>query len=164
MERTFNLLGISPNVVTLVHFEKMNGVNYCVCMEPLSDHEVAVMDKQKKLNGALQYIANDNELISDSNIYFYGPINLKDENDLDIIQNCDLVDKNVMDCRNWMYSNFDYDNGCFTTINDKVMLTTTWNSLQWFMFNHCKLGKPENVIVYRKKVTENYGNRRYRNV
>ena len=47
-------------------------------------------------------------------------------------------------------SNFDYNTGYVYSNNEDIFKThDTWNKIDWFKFNHCLIGKPERIIIYR---------------
>lgn len=94
-----------------------------------------------------------------SDIYFYGDIDLDNINDLNNIRKYNLVNNNNL---GMLYTNFDYDKGCFTLVPQLIMgnieNVVKWGScddpVTWFKYNYCLLGKPDKIVVYNASSSE----------
>lgn len=129
---------------------KDSKTSFTVIMEAITKEQEARIDNSSKYFGITRYERSDGVIIKDKDIYMYGEINLNDDNDLNIIEKFNLINDNG----EWIYSNFDYDEGTITSINKKFKTHQTWNPILWFMYCHCLIGKPERIIVYKTGITK----------
>ena len=121
----------------------------------IKDNEVVVLqeitEKQEQELDDNECIHLNDNLITRKQIYFYGEINVNSDDDVSIIEKCELM--NQSDSGNIIYSNFDYEKG--TVEYDKTPKQyPTWNPLLWFKFNYCLIGKPKRCICY--KISKSY--------
>lgn len=147
-----NLLGIRPKAVTLCRSELIKGKFYSIIMEPITKKEEQQIDNSIKYYEEIRYNRANNEIITAKNIYLYGEVDFNCDEDLDNIDRFNLIDKDVYAC-NWIPSNFDFDKGCFTTIENVAKGCGTYDAIKWFKYNYVLLGKPKRIIVYRKLTT-----------
>ena len=102
-----------------------------VIMEAITEEEEQRIDKSKDYYGSIRY--NKNNLVIDSkDIYLYGEVNLNDENDINFIKRFYLINPET----SFIYSNFDYDRGVYTTVNLKPRWCTTFDAIKWFKYKH----------------------------
>lgn len=148
-EKKINLLGIRQRMI-LCRIEPIKGKPNNVYMEPITEEQEICIDKSEKYYGEICYKRSDGVIIDAKHIYLYGEVNFEDENDLYQIERFNLIDSNG----NNIYSNFDYDNGCFTTIDGYTKTYPTWNPIIWFKYCHCLIGKPQRIIVYCNTVNK----------
>lgn len=142
IEKEINLLGIF-NMTHLCLTESIKNKKI-VIMEAITEEEEQRIDKSKDYYGSIRY--NKNNLVIDSkDIYLYGEVNLNDENDINFIKRFYLINPET----SFIYSNFDYDRGVYTTVNLKPRWCTTFDAIKWFKYNHCLIGKPNRIIIYR---------------
>lgn len=146
-EKVINLLGIRLSMI-LCRTEFIKGKPSGVYIEAITEEQEARIDKAAKYYGAIRYERPDGVIIDAKHIYLYGELNFEDKNDLYQIERFNLIN----DEGNYIYSNFDYDKGCFTTIDGKAKSFPTWNSILWFKYCHCLIGKPQRIIVYRNPI------------
>lgn len=118
-------------------------------MEAITEKEEQRIDKSAKYYGEIRYVKNDDIIISAKHIYLYGEVDFNNEDDLANIEKFDLIDNDI-EARNLIYANFDFEKGCFTTVNGIAKTYTTWNPILWFMYNYVLIGKPQRIIVYKK--------------
>lgn len=152
MEKEVNLLGIRSKKAILCHSEVMKGVHSYIIMEEITEEEELRIDKSHKYYGEKQYERKDGIIIQDKNIYIYGEVNLKDENDINIITSFNLINHDYD--KNWVHSNFDYERGVFTTIDGVAKTYPTSDPILWFKYNHCLIGKPKRIIIYKRIKTK----------
>lgn len=113
-------------------------------MKPITEEEENRIDKSKIYYGSIRY-DNNGEIIKAEDIYLYGTVDFNSNEDLDFIERFNLVDERG----NHIYSTFDYNKGCFTTINGIPKMYETWDAINWFKYCHCLIGKPERIIVFK---------------
>jgi hypothetical protein len=116
-------------------------------MEAIDEQQEKRIDNSKKYYGSIRYDKED-EVIVGSNIYLYGEVDLNNEEDLELIENFNLIDSTG----GRIYSNFDYKDGKFTTIDGIAKQYTTWNPVLWFSYCHVLIGKPKRIPI--KPVTK----------
>lgn len=136
-EKIINLLGIRKKMI-LSRSEIIKGKTVYTIIEPITE------EQEKEINDNERYIKNDN-IIKMDNIYVYGEIDFLNEQDVDYIKKFNLINFEG----NWIYSNFNYDKGIYTTIDKKAKGIFTIDPILWFKYCHCLIGKPKRVIVYR---------------
>lgn len=146
-EKKINLLGIRPSII-LCRIEPIKGKPSGVYMEPITEEQEVRIDKAAKYYGEIRYERPDGIIINAKNIYLYGEVNFEDNNDLYQIEKFNLIDNDG----NYIYSKFDYDKGCFTTIDGHAKTYPTWSPITWFKYCHCLIGKPQRIIVYRNPI------------
>lgn len=148
-EKVINLLNLKP-IVTLCRIRDVK-TNIYIQMEPIDEQQELRIDKSKNYYGSIRY-EKDGIIIPAENIYLYGEVDLTNQDDREIIEHFDLIDKDGAT----IYSNFDYENGTFKTIDGIAKRYTTFNPILWFSYCHVLIGKPKRVIVY-KKIVKKYG-------
>lgn len=128
----------------------IKGKNIGVYMEAITEQEEKQIDSSVKRNGRLLFKHSSGKVVEGKDIYLYGEVDFNNDDDISQIEKFNLTDNNG----NYMYSNFDYDNGTFTTINRVVKSFPTWDCVKWFMYCYCLIGKPQRIIVYRSVPTK----------
>ena len=146
-EKKINLLGIRQSMI-LCRIELIKGKLSGVYMESITEEQEARIDKSAKYYGEIRYERTDGVIVDAKSIYLYGEVNFEDENDLYQIERFNLIDSDG----NHIYNNFDYDKGCFTTIDGYAKTYPTWNPITWFKYCHCLIGKPQRIIVYQNPI------------
>lgn len=146
-EKKINLLGIRLRTI-LCRIDSIKGKPNTVCMEPITEEQEIRIDKSAKYYGGIRYERPDGVIVDAKHIYLYGELNFEDKNDICQIERFNLIDNEG----SHIYSNFDYDKGCFTTINGRAKTYPTWNPIIWFKYCHCLIGKPQRIIVYRNPI------------
>lgn len=116
-------------------------------MEPITEEQELLIDKSAKYYGAIQFERKDGVIVAAKDIYLYGEVDFNNDDDLDLIERFKLIDEDG----NWIYSNFDYEKGNFTTIDGIAKDYPTWNLINWFKYCHVLIGKPQRIIVYKRK-------------
>ncbi len=152
-KKVINLLGVSPKKVILRRVpSKIKNKYINVVMMPITALQESRIDKSKNYYGEIKFDIDNNRFIMAKDIYLYGEVDFENESDLDSIEKFKLIN----DEGGWVYSNFDFDNGNYTVIDNQIKGYYTYDVLLWFMFNYVRLGKPKRIIVfneeyYRKK-------------
>lgn len=144
MEKTISLLGIREQAM-LYRIKGIKGYEQII-MEAITEEQENKIDKAYKYYGEHRYITKEGTVITGKNIFLYGEVNLDSDDDIDIIERFPIVSE---DMDNFIYSNFDYDKGNYTTIDGKPKGHFTCDKLKWFMYNHCLIGKPNRIIIYK---------------
>lgn len=117
-------------------------------MEEITEEQENEIDVRGDVD-EIYYITKNNIKISAKDIFLYGEINLDNHVDLELLRKADIITQEVNHAAN-IPSNFDYETGdVYSDNNDIFRVHDTWNKLDWFKFNHCLLGKPDRVIIYR---------------
>jgi len=139
-----NLLGIRPNGVVLYHTEIIKRRSYVV-MEAITEQQENRIDKSKIYYGDIVYKRKDGVIVQGRDIYLYGEVDFNNPEDISNIERFNLINED----NNFIFSNFNYDKGTYTTIDGKPKRFITYDPLLWFKYNYCLLGKPARVIVYK---------------
>lgn len=95
--------------------------------------------EEKKIDKGTYHVPNND-------IFFYGEVDLNKEEDLMSIRDFNLVSR---DGTGMIYTRFNYKAGTFDLIDGQVKWGPTSDPIEWFKFNHCRIGKPKRVIVYK---------------
>lgn len=138
MEKKVNLLGIRKKVI-LCHIKSLASVTYTV-MRPITEEDEQNLDKWEYLN-------IDNKRIYRKDIYCYGEINLSSNDDVEYIKQFSLLDT---DNGGIVHSNFNYQEG-YALIEGIAKTYPTFDIIEWFKYNHCLIGKPTRIIIYKCK-------------
>lgn len=117
-------------------------------MEAITEKEEQRIDNAPKYYGEIRHVRSDEYVIPAKDIYLYGEVDFDNNDDVNNIERFNLINSDINAC-NWIYSNFNFKKGCFTTIDGVVKGYPTWNALKWFMYNYVLLGKPQRIIVYK---------------
>ena len=128
MEKKLNLLGIRKKVI-LCHTKSLTGVTYTV-MRPITEEDEQNLDK-------LEYINVDGKRIN----------NLSSNDDVEYIKKFSLLDTNN---GGTIHSNFNYQEG-YALIEGIAKTYPTFDIIEWFKYNHCLIGKPTRIIIYKCK-------------
>lgn len=117
-----------------------------VYIRALSEEEEMQIDKDKSNKDTVRFTI-DNHTVTNKNIYMYGEINVDDDDDLDIIENCGLIDFDG----NLIPTTFNYEKGTVhTDQNGRILTYPTTDPILWFKYCHCVIGKPKRIIIYNK--------------
>lgn len=140
MRKTYNLLGIRKKAILCR--TKVMGIDVYTILRPITEKQEQQLDEE-------EYIDFDGTIVDKSNIFCYGEFNVNSEADLDYIEKFNIID---YDGHNMVYSNYDFDNGTFTTNeNGTPELHDCYDAIHWFKFNYLLIGKPKRIIVYKCK-------------
>lgn len=138
MEKKVNLLGIRKKVI-LCHTKSLAGVTYTV-MRPITEEDEQNLDKWECINV-------DGKRIDKKDIYCYGEINLSSNDDVEYLKKFNLLDT---DNGGIIHSNFNYQEG-YALIEGIAKTYPTFDAIEWFKYNHCLIGKPARIIIYKCK-------------
>jgi hypothetical protein len=109
-------------------------------MRPITEQDEQNLDKWECINV-------DGKRIDKKDIYCYGEINLSSNDDVEYIKKFSLLDT---DNGGTIHSNFNYQEGC--AIIERIAKTyPTFDIIEWFKYNHCLIGKPTRIIIYKCK-------------
>lgn len=125
-------------------------------MESITDKEEQRIDKAPKYYGEIRHVRSDNYIVPAKDIYLYGEVDFNNQDDIDSIRRFNLIDTDYCGC-NFIHSNFDFDKGCFTTIDGIAKGYSTWDVIKWFMYNYVLIGKPKRIIVYKCQIVMKNG-------
>ena len=138
MEKKVNLLGIRKKVI-LCHTKSLAGVTYTV-MRPITEEDEQNLDKWECINV-------DGKRIDKKVIFCYGEINLSSNDDVEYIKKFSLLDT---DNGGTIHSNFNYQEG-YALIEVIAKTIPTFDIIDLFKYNHCLIGKPTRIIIYKCK-------------
>lgn len=138
MEKKLNLLGIRKKVI-LCRTKSLSGVTDTI-MRPITEQDEQDLDKW-------EYINIDGKRIDKKDIYCYGEINLSSNDDVEYIKKFSLLDT---DNGGTVHSNFNYQKG-YALVEGIAKTYPTFDIIEWFKYNHCLIGKPTRIIIYKCK-------------
>ena len=141
MEKKVNLLGIRKKVI-LCHTKSLAGVTYTV-MRPITEEDEQNLDKWECINV-------DGKRIDKKDIYCYGEINLSSNDDVEYIKKFSLLDT---DNGGTVHSNFNYQEG-YALVEGIAKTYPTFDIIEWFKYNHCLIGKPTRIIIYKSTMAD----------
>lgn len=117
-------------------------------MEEITEEQEKEIDIRGDID-EIYYITKSNIKIPAKDIFLYGEIDLESHSDLELIRKADIVTQEVNNAA-VIPSNFDYESGfVYTDKEGQYKVYNTWNKVNWFKYNHCLIGKPKRVIIYR---------------
>lgn len=135
MLNELNLLGIKKKVI-LARFDR----GQIAVMEAIDGTTEKNIDKLKNW-------FNGKETINRDKVFLYGEVNLFNNEDIKTIKRiCPISDDIV---HNQIYSGFNYELGTVTPVDGNYRFYFEVDPVKWFKFNHCLIGKPTRVIVYK---------------
>lgn len=134
-QNVINLQGIRTRAL-LRHFNGFKGGEFVV-MSAITEEEEEILDKTSV------HTLYNGVKIGKENIYFYGDIDINNKNDINLIRSKNLINENAQ-----IRSNFDYEKGNHKVF-DRVRCSPCSNIVTWFKYNHCLIGKPTKIIVYK---------------
>lgn len=131
--------------------------DYGVFMEAIDETTENNLDKQNKLKHSISYNSSKG-VITEQDIYLYGEINLNDKNDINYLNKFKNAILNPYDISSFIYSNFNYETGDVEANEDGIYkgYQIMNDTLKWFKFNHCIIGKPSRIIIYKYPIRK-YG-------
>ena len=144
-ENVINLIGIRKRMVLSRIELPRSKKKILIIMSPITEQEEKDIDKAEKLTGAIYYKKADGKIVEAKNIYLYGEVDFTNKDDIALIKKFNLIDEEGA----FIKTNFDFTNGNFTTVDKKSMDSITYNSLLWFKYCYCLIGKPTRIIVYK---------------
>lgn len=144
--KTWNISGLLKKAI-LARFNNGGRIT-SVVMETITEKEENRIDNSSKYYGAIQHELKNGYIVSNKDIYCYGKVDFKDEEDLNLIKRFNFTYDGG---NNWVETSFDYDNGTITSINGITKGSPTYDPVLWAKYNHAKLGKPERIIIYKIK-------------
>lgn len=142
-----NIMGIRSSVI----LNRYNA-NFLV-MEALDAESEEFMDNLNDLGSEIYFLKKVNKettlKIPARDIFLYGDIDINNPEDLSLIEKADIITQKINQAAN-IPSDFDYETGYVYANNEDIYKThDTWNKIDWFKFNHCLIGKPSKIIIYR---------------
>lgn len=140
------LIGVKRAI--LCHTNTGNKNTYTF-IEGITEDQEANIDRLVKRDIRVSFRTKNGDIIDQNDIYTYGPINLEDPRDIASIKSMDLVDSGGTK----IYSGFDYETGTIYPVDGKIRWHITFDPLINFMQAHCKINKPERIIIYNKTLT-----------
>lgn len=143
-EKEYNILGIRKRAI-LLRSKTIHGIELTI-MEAITEEQEKRIDKSSDYFGSIQYRCKHG-VIPQKDIYLYGQVDLTNQDDIQMIKKCNLIDNDNLD--NFIYKSFDYKTGIIKTEDDVTKITVCTSPLEWFKYNYCLIGKPERIIVYK---------------
>ena len=146
-----NIMGIRSSVILNRYL-----TNYLM-LEELSEEDERFIDETAETSDEMYFlkkIGNNTFKIPARDIFLYGEIDVNNKSDLQLLQKTDIITQEVNQAA-YIPSDFDYETGNVFADKDGIYKThDTWNKIDWFKFNHCLIGKPKRIIIYR--INKNY--------
>ena len=109
-----------------------------IIMKPISDKEENYINKHNRY-----FIEDKSKHVN--NILLYGEVDFNNQEDISLINKFNFIEENG----NIIYSNFNFDNGTITTIDNLIKMYQTFNNILWFKFCYCLIGKPNKIVIYK---------------
>lgn len=113
-------------------------------MIPITKEQEDTLERTERLNLGAKF---NNLEVSRKSVICYGEVDIDNPQDANAIKKFDLLGYGETD--NFVYSNFDYEKGCFTTINGCPKGATTSDAILWYRYNHVLIGKPKRVLIFK---------------
>lgn len=150
MKNIIKLLG-TKKIVTLSRHSDTSF--YDVCMEEISEEDEIKIKQQNKIFNYIRFNTK-NGPITEKDIYLFGTVNVEDKNDLAYIEKFKRAILNPYWIGMWYYTSFNYDNGLIFRDKKKdeflgVNFLSQFETIKWFKYNYCLLGKPKRIIIYK---------------
>lgn len=142
-EQKISVLGTLQRIV-LCHFDEC-GKKVYIIMEPLSKKDEDNIEELIAHKRHIYFKNNFGEIIDENNILTYGEINLNKKSDIELIEGLKVVNQ---DSGNWIPSTFNYDDATVLTQDGIIKKYLTFNPILNFKYCHCRLGKPNRIIIY----------------
>lgn len=139
-----SVLGIYKKTI-LCHTNNF-GTEEVYVMEPITQEQENEIDNSFSRYGEIRFVRHNGDILRKENIKLYGDVNLDSEEDLAAIEKYQFIDE---DWRSFIYSNFDYQRGTVGLVDGKFKYYPTKDPILWFKYNHCLIGKPNKIIIYR---------------
>lgn len=139
MLNELNLLGLRKKVI-VAHFDKAQ----IAVMEAIDEKTEKNLDK-------LCSWSNGKEIIDKNKVFLYGEVNINNDEDRKVIKRVFPMSDGI--AANQMRSGFDYESGIVSLVDNEFRWHPTVDHIKWFKYNHCLLGKPKRVIVYKTSLS-----------
>lgn len=149
MEKTRCLFNTQKKVLLSRSDKNMYGI----FMEAITEKVEQQIDKQ---GGAFQYRTLDGHIITDTNTYLYGEIDLNNPKDIKYLMRFKNAILNPYDYNQWYYTSFDYDTGEIKANDENIFKGINFiaDPIKWFKYKYCILGKPERIIIYKQRIVQ----------
>lgn len=127
--------------------------SYVVGMIPISDKDELDLDKlSEEQKGGYSFIVPNvlgeiHFVIPRSNILLYGDIDMSNNDDVNCLYN---KYNDIIGNHNRIRTHVDYKTGDVELINNKVMMSETWDIELWMKYNLLLLGNPKKVMIFKK--------------
>lgn len=144
LEKVISLIG-NHKRVPICH-SKECGRNVYYMLEVLSKRDEDNIEELVANKRHVYYQNCMGDIIDERDILLYGNINLKNQDDIDELKRLKLINP---DEGNWVYSNFNYENGTVKTVEGVLKRYDTFDIILNFKQKYCMIGKPDRVIIYK---------------
>lgn len=127
-------------------------------MIPISAKDEYIIDKIKAdgkgyFNVVVDRVFPINYNIGTKHILLYGRVDFNNDDDIDYFYNyyTSLIDDNIFNCKNKIYSNVDLNTGIVTKKDGYFKKYDTWDFIKWIKYNYMLIGKPSRILIYKAK-------------
>lgn len=145
MELRKSILGKCKRIVLCHSNEGRN--NIYTIMEGITEKQEAFIDELVSNKRRVYFETAYKNIIDQRNIVSYGEININNPENREFI-----IGKNLVNSEgNIVPSCIDYENAEEVAVNNSYLYHSTFNPIKNFEFCHCRIGKPERVIIYNLK-------------
>lgn len=145
-EITYRLKPITKKII--MFHSKTN----TIVLEEINEDEELFIDTSIDKYGELLFKRNNNIIAKNNNILLYGEVNLKSDDDINLINSLNIIDEEK---GNYIYSNYNFNTKEVTTINGIIKKYQTFKPLLWFKYCYSLLDNPQRIIIYRQNVRRN---------
>lgn len=145
VDKSYNVLGMSLRT-TLCH-TSVGKDKYYVYMEPITEEQEKDIDESAEYFKEYRFCREEFD-VQGKDIYMFGLLDINNEEDLNLIISNNLINGND---GSWIISDFDYDTGAIRTRDGIMWKYPTYDPILYFKYCHLLIGKPERIIIYRKK-------------
>ncbi len=128
--------------------------DYGVFMEAITEETELSIDKQNDVHGSFRYQTSKGQIATNSNTYLYGEIDLNNPKDIKYLMRFRNAILNSYDYHQWYYTSFKYETGMITANEEGIFKGINFiaDPIKWFKYNHCILGKPKRIIIYKDAI------------
>lgn len=113
-------------------------------MIPITKEQEDTLERTERLNLGEKF---NNLEVSRKSVICYGEVDIDNPQDAYAIKKFDLLGHEESD--NFVHSNFDYEKGCFTTIDGYAKGAPTSDAILWYRYNYVLIGKPKRVLIFK---------------
>lgn len=142
IEKVYNLLGLRKTTILF-----LSRIGDKISSETIMRELTPELEEQCEDDNLSYVHLNDKVSINKNNIIVFGELDLNDPNDIESIKEYCYIPE---DYDAHILSNFNYKDGTYTTIDGIAKSYITYNPVLWFKYNHCLIGKPKKILIYKK--------------
>lgn len=117
--------------------------HHMTIMLPIDDNIENKLDKKETFD----ILWNDHKYrIKPRNVFCYGEINLNDEDDIELIYECNI---SIPDSGIWVYSDYNYKTNTVKTRDGKLLQYTSFDNYKIIKQCYGMLGCPKKIVIFK---------------